>query len=195
VCRHVLYTSVGGHLQYSFVKDESQFNHTFFVSTQTVGQEIKNLNPTLGRLIDLSPKGETEYKKDEFMDIGYYDIIGYPFESQKASSELKGDSADYSAKSVGDLSFKTAWVEGARGYGIGESLTLTVNKDHPPVKSIVIVNGFVRSQKHWTEHSRVKSLDMFVNGRHYARLNLVDTKQEQEFKFDSNDWTEFKRSL
>lgn len=189
-----MYSIVGGHLQSSFDKMRISLIILLFVSTKTFGQEIKNLNPILGRLIDLSPEGEAEYKKDEFMDIGYYDIVGYPFESQKASSELKQDSVDCSARSVGDLSFKTAWVEGVHGYGIGESLSLSLSKDHPPVTSIVIVNGFVKSKKQWTDHSRVKTFDMFVNGRRCAKLNLADTKQLQEFTFDSKDRTEFKNA-
>jgi hypothetical protein len=163
-----------------------------FVAGKTFGQGVKNLNPTLGHLIDLSPEGEAAFKKDEFIDIGYYDVIGFPFESQKASSELRLDSVDYSAHNAGDLSFKTAWVEGAAGSGIGESLTFGLSKDHPPVTSIVIVNGFVTSKKQWEDHSRVKAFEMSVNGKPFAKLNLADTKQLQQFTFDPKDWTKFK---
>lgn len=161
-------------------------------SIETNGQESKNLKPTLGHLIDLSSAGEAEYQKDEFMDIGYYDIVGYTFDSQKASSELPSDTIDYAAKNAADLSYKTAWVEGVPGYGIGESLIFKLQSDHPPITKIVLVNGFVKSKKLWEEYSRVKSLEMFVNNKPFAKLDLMNTREEQEFAFRPGDWDKFK---
>ncbi len=120
-----------------------------FIPIGIFGQDNTNRTPTLGYQVDLSAQGEVEYEKDKFIDIAYYDIVGYSFASQRASSELTSDSINYSAKNAADLSFKTAWVEGVQGYGVGESLTFGLQGNHPAVTKIVVVNGFVKSKKEW----------------------------------------------
>ena len=61
----------------------------------------------------------------------YYDILGYGCswycgggqDTATASSELKPfKGIKYSASNADDLSYKTAWIEGVPGYGIGEYL-------------------------------------------------------------------------
>lgn len=164
-----------------------------FVTVQAFGQPIKSMNPTLGHLVDLSTEGEAEYKKLELMDLGYYDVVVFPFDFTAASSsELEPDSITYLAKNATDLSYKTAWVEGVAGYGIGESLTIHFSLDHAPIGKLVFVNGWVRSKELWDAFSRPKSLEMLVNGKAFAILNFVNTKQEQTFSFEAGDWTYFK---
>jgi hypothetical protein len=164
-----------------------------FISVQAFGQAIKSMNPTLGHLVDLSTKGEAEYKKPELMDLGYYDVVAFPFDFTAASSsELESDSITYSAENAADLSYKTAWVEGVTGYGIGESLTIHFPLDHAPISKLVFVNGWVRSKELWDAFSRPKSLEMLVNGKAFAILNFVNTKQEQTFLFEAGDWADFK---
>ncbi|SKC42698.1 hypothetical protein SAMN05660236_0410 [Ohtaekwangia koreensis] len=151
------------------------------ISVETFGQDNTRRTPTLGHQVDLSAQDDAKYKKDKFIDVAHYDIVGYSFDSQRASSELTSDSIDYSAKNAADLSFKTAWVEGVQGYGVGESLTFGLQSNHPAVTKIVVVNGFVKSKEEWAEYSRVKVLEMLVNGIRFEKLNLADTRQLQEF--------------
>jgi hypothetical protein len=164
-----------------------------FTTAQAFGQGIRNMNPTLGYLVDLSIEGEAKYKKPELMDLGYHDVIGFPFEfTAESSSKLKPDSIAYSAKNAIDLSYKTAWVEGVAGYGIGESLTIHFLTDYPIIGKLVFVNGWVRSKELWDAFSRPKTLEMFVNGKPFAILNLANTRQEQIFSFEAGDWAGFK---
>jgi hypothetical protein len=162
-------------------------------AAQAFGQPIKSMHPTLGYLVDLSTEGEAAYKKPEIMDLGYYDIIGFPFEfTGESSSNLESDSIAYSVENAIDLSYKTAWVEGVTGHGIGESLTIHFSTDHPEISKLVFVNGWVRSKELWNAFSRPKSLEMLVNGKPIAILNLANTRQEQTFSFEARDWMDFK---
>lgn len=62
---------------------------SIFITAQAFGQAIKSMHPTLGYLVDLSTEGEAAYKKPELMDLGYYDIIGFPFDfAATSTSEL-----------------------------------------------------------------------------------------------------------
>jgi hypothetical protein len=123
----------------------------------------------------------------------YYDILGVGCswycgggqDTQTASSELKQlKEINYFASNAHDLNYKTAWIEGAAGYGIGESLTYHFPPENPRITKIIVVNGYVKSKKTWTENSRVKTLKMYLNDKPFAILNLEDTRREQEFQFD-----------
>ncbi len=83
-----------------------------------------------------------------------------------------------------DLNFKTAWVEGVKGNGIGEYLEYRFDNTHPRVTEIIIHNGYVKTDKAWKENGRVKKMKMIMNGKPYALLDLKDTKAAQHFKFE-----------
>ncbi|MFT6244816.1 MAG: hypothetical protein ACJAXI_001585 [Crocinitomicaceae bacterium] len=91
---------------------------------------------------------------------------------------------NYNVKNIFDLNYKTAWVEGVPGYGIGEKITYTFPGDHPRVTQIIIVNGYVISEEAWFNNSRVKTLKVYFNNELFATLHLKDTKNDQVFEFD-----------
>ena len=124
-----------------------------------------------------------EEKEDywEILGTGCSWYCGGGLDSTFASSELVG--GNYSANNIHDLSFKTAWVEGAAGHGIGEQITYDFPPENPRITTIIIVNGYAKSPKAWIENSRVKKLKMYVDGKAYAILELADSKQEQSFSF------------
>jgi hypothetical protein len=101
----------------------------------------------------------------------------------KASSSLPNSKAgSYAALSANDLSYKTAWVEGKDGEGIGEHLEYFFKNDAPRITSIIISNGYVKSQTAWKNNNRVKKLKLYVNGKPYRILNLEDTMDDQVFE-------------
>ena len=137
----------------------------------------------------------------------YWDVLGQGCswycgggqDTASASSELKPFRGfKYSASNSHDLSYKTAWIEGALGYGIGEYLLYCFPPENPRITKIIIVNGYVKSEKVWKENSRVKKLKMYINDKAFAILNLVDTRQEQTFSFapignsDRKNWEKLK---
>jgi hypothetical protein len=99
-----------------------------------------------------------------------------------ASSELptyKG--ITYEAVNAHDLSLSTAWVEGVKGYGIGQYLEYVFENQSPRVTTILLYNGYVKSEKAWKENSRVKQLLLSINNTPYAILELADTRARQQF--------------
>ena len=101
-----------------------------------------------------------------------------------ASSSLAPQSGiQYDASNAHDLSYKTAWVEGAPGNGVGEYLVYRFNPTAPRITTIKIVNGYVKSEKAWQDNARVKKLKMYINNKPFAILNLQDVRNEQIFTF------------
>jgi len=99
------------------------------------------------------------------------------------SSELDSSKTNnYSAKSANDLSYKTAWVEGKSDDGIGEFIEYHFENKSPRITSIIISNGYQKSESIWKNNNRVKSLKLYINGTEFGVLKLKDTKTDQEFK-------------
>lgn len=160
---------------------------------------LKKCEALFGKLNDQSDyESLTEIEK-EFLTTcdetiaSYWDIHGQGcswycgggLDTLSASSELKANKEiSYDAKNAHDLSYKTAWIEGVDGYGIGEKLTYHFPPQNPRITKIIIVNGYVKSEKTWRENSRVKKLKMYLDGKPYAIMNLEDSRNEQEFEVD-----------
>ena len=105
---------------------------------------------------------------------------GYPVTT---SSELSSnEKIDYKAKNLIDFSYQTAWVEGKKGYGIGEFINFSFAAAHPRITTIIFANGYVKSKKAWKDNSRVHKLKMYINDKPFAVIELKDiyTKQMVE---------------
>lgn len=107
-----------------------------------------------------------------------------PYEVTASSFLASSGNVDYKPENAHDFTLKTAWVEGVKGYGIGEYLEYSFTNKCPRVTDIKIYNGYVKSDKTWKENSRVKTIKMYVNDTPYAILNLKDTTAEQTFSFE-----------
>jgi hypothetical protein len=134
-------------------------------------------------------ENEEEYGKEDHLDVGIWGCSWYcgggP-DSIFASSTLPSNNTlDYKADNIHDFSLRTAWVEAIKGYGIGESLTFRFAKQSPPVTTVEIYNGYMKSDKVWQDNSRVKQLKLYVNDKPYALLNLKDIKSKQIFAIDT----------
>ena len=189
----------------------------FFISVAE--SQIKEMNPTLGEVPDLSIKRQKENKLyEEFSDQvqrgerswddlsdaenelfsnyefqGVWDVIGEgdnwydyggPYKVTASSSLAEYKNISYAAENAHDLNYKTAWVEGKKDYGKGEYLTYYFKHDSPRVTQVIVINGYVKTDKAWKENSRIKKMKMYVNDLPYAVLNLKDTKAEQIFSFE-----------
>lgn len=96
----------------------------------------------------------------------------------------------YEAANIHDLNYKTAWVEGVDGYGIGESVTYHFPPQNPRMTEIIIANGYIKSEKAWKENSRVKKLKMYLNDIPFAILNLSDSRHKQHFEVEPLGYTD-----
>lgn len=91
-----------------------------------------------------------------------------------ASSSLKPEGGlTYGPEHLTGYDAERAWVEGAEGDGIGESVTLTMNK---PAKAtrLLIGNGYRKSADLFKKNNRVKKLGVSVNGGAPFSVELPD---------------------
>ena len=188
------------------------------------GQELKQLEPTIGLTFDFTPESIKKFNseesfekcrvvwdkissekrtskeftaeeknilkycdetKDEIWDVVSGACSWYCGGGPKkitSSSFLKsqGDNT-YEPKNAHDLNYKTAWVEGVAGYGIGEYLEYHFAPESPRITEIIVVNGYVKSRASWENNSRVKQLKLYINDKPHAILNLMDVYAEQSF--------------
>lgn len=127
-----------------------------------------------------------------YTEDDYYDIIGNScswycgggYDSVIVSSTLPPhDTLTYVADNAADLSFKTAWIEGAKGNGVGEYIVYHFAPQCPRITEVIVVNGYVKSPTAWQQNNRVKKLKMYLNNVPVAILNLNDNRYTQHFKF------------
>lgn len=102
-----------------------------------------------------------------------------------ASSYLKTQGNNsYKPSNIYDNDYRTAWVEGVKGYGIGEWIEYTFSVEESPetkITTIFVSNGYVKSNTAWKNNSRVKKLKVYYEGNPIAILNLEDSRSEQTF--------------
>lgn len=94
--------------------------------------------------------------------------------------EASGNTA-YLPYYIHDFSYKTSWVEGVEGDGIGEWIEFYF-KNSAPATAFVISNGYVKNRKLYLENNRAKKLKLYINGEVYGFLNLKDICSEQRFE-------------
>ena len=100
-----------------------------------------------------------------------------------ASSELKSQgSASYRASKINDWNHETAWVEGVAGHGVGQWVEFRDIYGDGTITTITILNGYVKSDKAWSENSRVKRLKVYFNDRPVFILELQNSRSLQTFQ-------------
>ena len=137
-----------------------------------------------------------EFKTSEFeknRGLFYNQHFGSVY---KATSELKENTKEgavvYKAENLGKFAYASGdhyspfawnfegkpWVEGVKGYGIGEKITLSTKE---PFSKFVILNGYVCPQKPglYKKNSRVKT------------FSVKDLDNNQEYVFNLEDVVEF----
>jgi hypothetical protein len=123
---------------------------------------------------------------------------GDSFEDIFESVTVRGSSAlpasegkYYDASRVHDYNLDTAWIEGAKGDGIGEYVeyTLRVTTDKHPddaaVMGLMVFNGYRKNRDLWQKNNRIKRLRLSVNGKSYGVVTLADSYAYQRVKIGS----------
>jgi hypothetical protein len=110
---------------------------------------------------------------DELRKTGRWSFEGHRY-TAKASSSLKSDGGfTYGPENLYDGDWQNAWVEGAEGDGIGESLTLTMKTPQKATK-LSIYNGYRKDRQTFLANNRVKSLAVCLNGAAPFTVELKD---------------------
>ena len=163
-------------------------------------KEFEKQQQHLAEVIDLLKRGveldslpeldQNVFNENIGENDSYWDITnaacswycgGGPQEVSASSSLKSQGNTNYLSEYAHDLNYKTAWVEGVKGYGVGEYLLYTFDAYAPRITNIIVVNGYVKSEKAWRENSRVKKLKMYIDDQPYAILNLKDERAANHF--------------
>ena len=169
-------------------------------ANNAASQTLPHWQPTLGDLPDLSETAQAAYKDyvadaygEYAEDAGdFWAIIGgdcswycggYHDELSASSTLPDQQTFNYAATNAHDLRYDTAWVEGVEGPGIGQTLIYRFANDRPRITDVFIHNGYIKSEQVWLNNNRVKTLQLNINGKPIAYLDLADTRAEQAFDF------------
>lgn len=110
-----------------------------------------------------------------------------------ATSSLPSEgSITYEIENVEDGDEKTAWIEGVNGYGIGERINITFERNDSidiAFYEIGLNNGYCKNKELWKANSRVKKILLLKNGEEKLILNLKDTMYSRIFKWDTQYMT------
>lgn len=107
--------------------------------------------------------------------------------SISATSELATQSNNtYTAENTHDFDHNTAWIEGKEDYGVGESITYSIDfrKDkfyegQLGINKLIIANGYKKNKKAWQANSRIKKLRMYINNKPSYDIHLKDSFEIQ----------------
>lgn len=105
------------------------------------------------------------------------------FKSAKASSTL-GDMGGYNYSASNVLKDDgTCWCEGAKGYGIGESITLEL-PEKQRVSGLYIRNGYAGTEKQYKDNATLEDIEIvFSEGeRTTATLKTLSTSQRKSIQ-------------
>lgn len=94
--------------------------------------------------------------------------------SIEASSELKSSGGkSYSVKNLIDGDPSTVWAEGVSGTGVGETITLHLDKKQP-VYGIQLVNGYTAGYEQYINNGTVTSVKVDFGGGVYAECDELE---------------------
>ena len=151
-----------------------------------IAQDVPVLFPQVGQEFDFSEELQADEEKEDVWDIvgiGCSWYCGGGPDNVSASSSLNGqEPGAYAAGNAHDLSYQTAWAEGAAGQGIGEYLEYNFSGESPRITKIIVVNGYVKNPSVWQANSRVKKLKVYYKDKPVAILMLEDVRAEQSFE-------------
>ena len=125
-------------------------------------------------LPDKDPNGELYGFEDDLTEgcSVWCAIMDYHTTAISTSHLISQEEFTYEAENILTGNRMNAWVEGAAGYGIGESVSISKYYDNGSDKQdfdsfffpgLCIVNGMAKNEEAWKNNSRVKTLKMYFN--------------------------------
>lgn len=178
---------------------QRDFKEEFELYDAQLNEAPLNLTPVIGEFFESlyedtmpieNPEGQLYgFEDDLTAGCSVWCAIADYNEKVSASSALEAQGElSYEAGNILDRDRKDAWVEGAEGNGIGESVTITKSYDIGTdsegydcifFTDLCIVNGYARDEETFKNNSRVKSLKMYFNDEYVCDLELEDTMKPQ----------------
>ena len=122
-------------------------------------------------------------------DISTYCSLGCAMGWEtRASSYLKPQGRNkYDVRNLDDGLVNTAWIEGVKGYGIGETITFSftpknfkeANLEKINFNGFLVINGYCKNKTTWKENSRVKRIRIKHNDKPLYETVLHDSMNVQ----------------
>jgi|GEM_PF-1278901 len=107
-------------------------------------------------------------------------VAAQPIEWTASSTLAPQGKNRYNVTNLQSTDPSLAWCEGVKGQGIGERVNAKIiASDSAHIKSLVIVNGYAKDQTTWQNNSRIKTLRLYVGGKHLSDLHLSDSIKPQ----------------
>jgi len=94
------------------------------------------------------------------------------------SSVLASQSGNtYGPENLADGDRRTAWCEGVKGNGIGESITIRIDEG-PSFRRLVVSNGYGKSPRVYANNGRIKTVKITSDTGIQTTANLIDQNGE-----------------
>lgn len=172
--------------QYVLQEDISCFEAEYKAEMAPAEEELESTLAALAAYLSTSSEeGEDETQTQGDRNI-QEDLTALPSPeiiSASATSELVEDDVTHSASRAIDGDLTKAWVEGASGQGIGESITLTLSAESA-LSGITIYAGYQKSQDLYLKNSRPQRITLDFSDGTQMTLTLEDVCDAQTFSFD-----------
>ncbi|HDS02438.1 MAG TPA: hypothetical protein ENN72_01860 [Firmicutes bacterium] len=119
---------------------------------------------------------DAQQKEPSFREVFCEDRYGHFF---NVTSVLNEEGQNYSGENLFDGYAGSSWVEGAKGDGIGESLTMAVSER---TDALALINGYAASKALFRKNNRLKSIQITIE-RGYSPEGYVTEKGRAFFLF------------
>ncbi len=122
-------------------------------------------------------EAEQQIPREYLLEGERYYLLHGDFELTASSTLPTAGGHSYDAKNLRTMESDMAWVEGVPGDGIGESITLEVNRPLP-LDEIRIMPGYRSGENPslWMKNNRVAELEVTLNGEHTFTAKIPDEK-------------------
>lgn len=168
-----------------FRRDGSQWTWEFADFEPGLGDDLQIVahpkEVSFGRpLPGATPAGDTE--DVEFVDFvernGRWTMHHRDFDITASSTLPASGENNYEVGNLKDLNTETAWVEGAKGEGVGEQLELKLRSPRK-ISHLGLRTGYCKSESTYLNNARVAELAISVNGGEPFTVAIPDERLER----------------
>ncbi|MFY0601733.1 MAG: discoidin domain-containing protein [Cyclobacteriaceae bacterium] len=156
-----------------FIKFENSSNSNIEYHNGIEIRKFQNLSYAISEIEFFS-------KKDEKLKVK----VPITLKANVEASSTLDPKLSYGIQNLFDGRKDFGWVEGAKGNGINESITISLNQPQP-ITGVKISNGFQRSPKHFTANTRAKEIEVIPDNGNGQSFFLKDENSEQQIQFDA----------
>ncbi len=134
---------------------------------------------------------ERQIPRDYFIQGERYFLVHGDFEAVASSTLAASGKKTYEAKNIRGMEGDAAWAEGVEGDGIGQNITLTVNRPLP-LDEIQIVPGYrsLENPSLWAKNNRVAELEITLNDERTFTAKIPDEQFADPYPIPVRDYNE-----